>query len=226
MNMTNGYRSERLIAKRYEEQGYVVSIEPPASAFPFPLGNYKPDLLATKGDDNLIIEVKSAGARSNSDTYFRFDQEVQRHPGWKFLLVTVSDADLQEQASETTHRVDIAKIQEHLRNIDQVAEKPELAILVLPGLWTAYMSALRLLASHEGIDDESYSDLSFLNKTYTLGLLSYDEYDSAKRLMKLRNHAVHNLEPLEALDDWKQLRQMVDALLQRLNAAPVLAVPA
>jgi hypothetical protein len=226
MNMTNGYRSERLIAKRYEEQGYVVAIEPPASAFPFPLGNYKPDILATKGDDKLIIEVKSAGAGSNPDAYFHLDQEVQRHPGWKFLLVTVSDADLQEQASGKTHSVDLAKIQEYLRNIDQVAEKPELAILLLPGLWTAYMSALRLLAWHDGIDGESYSDLSFLNKTYTLGLLSYDEYESSKRLMKLRNHALHNLERLETFGDWKQLRQMVDAMLQRLNVASVPTVPA
>lgn len=40
MNMISRNRGEKLIAKRYEEQGYVVVLDPPSSAFPFSLGNY------------------------------------------------------------------------------------------------------------------------------------------------------------------------------------------
>jgi Holliday junction resolvase len=217
MNMINSHRSERLVAKRYEEQGYVVTLNPASSAFPFALGSYRPDILATKGDDKIIIEVKSAGAKIDSDAYFRLDQEVQRHPGWRFVLVTVAEADLQGHDSSGTGSVSIEKIQEHLRNIDRVAEKPELATLVLPKLWMVYLSALRLLALNDGLEVENVSDLSFLNKAYSTGILSFDEYESARRLMSLRNDAVHRLDTSETPADWKQLRQMVDVVLGRLS---------
>ncbi|MFM9438399.1 Holliday junction resolvase [Janthinobacterium sp. CG_23.3] len=224
MNIINGHRSERLIAKRYEEQGYVVTLNPESSALPFAIGNYRPDILAIKGDDKIIIEVKSAGAKIDSDAYFRLDREVQRHPGWRFLLVTVDEADLQEHDPNGTSSVSIEKIQEHLRNIDRVAEKPELATLVLPKLWMVYLSALRLLALNEGLDVQNCSDLSFLNKAYSTGMLSFDEYESARRLMSLRNEAVHRLDTFETPADWKQLRQMVDGVLGRLSVSSAATV--
>lgn len=216
MNIINGLRAERLIAKRYEERGYVVTLEPLRSAIPFSLGNYRPDILATKGDENILIEVKTPGARIDSEVYFRLDQEVQQHPGWQFLLVTITQAELQENASSVAGNVSVESIRAHLRSIDRLAEVPEIAGLVLPRLWMAYVSALRLLALNEGVEVDDYTDLSLINRVYSAGMISIAEYEAGRRLMTLRNHAVHSLETLETPADCKQLRQMVDMILDRL----------
>lgn len=218
MSVINSQRSERLIAKRYEEKGYVVTINPESSVIPFSLGRYRPDILATKGTENLIIEVKSAGAKVNSDIYFNVDQETQKHPGWKFLLVTVSNSELDDQTSSRLDGIDVARIKDRLETLDRAAEMPELAELVLPQLWTVYMSALRLFALQDGLEVDNYSDLSLLNQAYSTGILSFDDYESAKRLMYIRNQIVHSLDVLKTPWNWKQLREMVDSLLKRLNS--------
>lgn len=220
MNIVARSRGEKLIAKRYEEQGYVVTFDPPASVFPFSLDNYQPDMLATKADENIIIEVKSAGTKVDSEPYLRLAQEVQRHSGWRFLLATVNEAELQDQHSRGDGNLNIERLHEYLGKIDKVAEKEELAVLVLPQLWTAYLSALRLLARRDGLVIEDGSDLSFLNQAYATGLLSFDEYESARRLLNLRNRAAHSLDSLEVISDWRELRIMVDAVLGQLSTVP------
>ena len=221
MNIFNTARTQRLIAKRYEEQGYVVTLDPPSSEFPFSLGSYRPDILAKKGDEKIIVDVKMAGTRGDAEAYLRLDQEIQRHPGWRFLFVSVTEEELQEQISSITGSPDLKRIQEQLAKIDKLAEKEELAGMLLPQLWTVYLSALRLLALYDGLPTEQYSDLSFLNQAYSTGLLSFDEYESARRLMKIRNRAVYSLDSPETPTDWELLREMVDTVLERISDYPV-----
>jgi hypothetical protein len=51
MHMMKELGAVRLIAKRYEELGYVVTLWPPPSSIPFSVGNHIVDILATKGDE-------------------------------------------------------------------------------------------------------------------------------------------------------------------------------
>jgi hypothetical protein len=118
MNMFAGIRAERLIAKRYERDGYAVTMEPPPSAIPFSLGNYRPDILASKGGENLLIEVKGSGARVDPQVYLSVDREVQRHPGWKFLLVTISDEERQELAPSASSPASVEAIKRRLEQLD------------------------------------------------------------------------------------------------------------
>lgn len=215
MNMISNSRIERLVAKRYEEKGYVVTLDPPRSAFPFALDSHWPDILATKGDDHILIAVKSATSKVDPEAYLRLDREVQKHSGWRFLLVTVNELELQDPAWASTNGLSIEKIEEQLGKIDKIAEDEDLAGLILPQLWTVYMSVLRLLAVEDDLNAEHYSDLSFLNQAYSKGMLSFEEYESAKRLMIIRNQAAHSLESSVTTQDWAQLRQMVNAAIKR-----------
>jgi hypothetical protein len=219
MNVLKALRAERLIAKRYEERGYVVVPEPPESAIPFPLGPYHPDFLATKGEEHLLIEVKSRGSRANQDAYVKLSNEVERHPGWKFLLVTVDDDDLEEFADSSPRNLGVGAIRDHLRQLDPLLKSQLSAGLFLPQLWLAYVGALRLLIAREGIAAEPQTDLSLLNRAYSDGVIAIEEYERARRLLKLRNEAAHSLNTAVALDECTALREMVDVLLNRLDGA-------
>jgi hypothetical protein len=52
------------IVEKYKLQGFEVVIEPSKSLIPFDLGNYCPDLIASKGlDEGYIIEIKNSIAK-------------------------------------------------------------------------------------------------------------------------------------------------------------------
>lgn len=223
MNLTKELRAARLIAKRYEDRGYIVTIEPPSSAIPFELVNYRPDILAIRGDEHLIIDIKTAGTRGDPEAYFRLDEQMQQHPGWRLLLVTVTEAELDESVSGATN-YSVESIRTRLQSIDRLGDDPEIATLVLPPLWTAFIAALQLLLANEGIVANGHTDLSLLNKAYSEGLLSFEEHEAGRRLMALRNRTVHSLDILDTSAERGQLRQMIESILYRVAPLPTAAV--
>jgi hypothetical protein len=219
MNIAASSQAERLIGKRYEENGYAVTYGPQRGWIPFDLGSYTPDILAVRGNENLLIEVKSKRSPVDIDRYRLVDEEVQRHPGWRFLIVTAPDPELvTPQSSWPDDNVSAEKIERVLQQIDKIRAVSDLPALVLPQLWTAYIAALRLISPAQH-NELPLSDLSFLNQAYSTGLISYEEYESAKTLMKLRNLAAHSLDSAATEADVNILRGMVESALARLKEA-------
>lgn len=115
MNMEKEPLAVRLIAKRYEERGYAVTLAPPSSAIPFSLGSYIPTILASRGDEHLVIEVKMAGTIVDPDAYFQLDAKIQQHPGWRFLIATLPEAELEEELSGSAKNLSAESIRAELK---------------------------------------------------------------------------------------------------------------
>jgi hypothetical protein len=212
--------AERLIAKRYEDLGYAVTTEPPPSAIPFPLGGYQPDILAQRGDEHLIIEVKKASSKVDPKYFQRVDQEIQRHAGWRFLIVTVADEELQDPGqSDLSPNLSLEAIRQHLLQLDQLAQAGASPGMLLPQLWLAYVAAVSLALERRGVVSVRQTDLSLINRAYSEGLISFEEHQAARRFLKLRNEVVHSLNAVIPDIDWRDLRALVDVLLARLPAS-------
>ncbi|MNF98985.1 hypothetical protein D3C84_818670 [compost metagenome] len=157
----------------------------------------------------------------DSKLFFRVDEEVQRHPGWQFLLVTVADEELQELSTSTTANLNEGVVQERLQQLDLLLKTDMPVGFLLPALWVAYVTALRLLVAHEGYlegaSQENLTDFSLINKAYSEGVTSIDEYQSARRFLNLRNNAVHSLETVATTQECQELRQMIDEVICRLS---------
>lgn len=223
MDMEKQLLAVRLMAKQYEERGYAVTLAPASSAIPFSLGSYIPTILAEHGDEHLIIDIKTAGARVNPDAYFQLNTQIEQHPGWRFLIATLPEGDLEEELSEPVQNLSEEAIRARLKSIDRLGDGPEMATLVVPPLWTAFIASLRLLLASEGIPANGYSDLSLLNKAYSEGLLSFEEYEVARHLMVMRNRTVHSLDILET-PVRAQLREIIETVLSRLAPPVALSV--
>jgi hypothetical protein len=94
MNHTIQSEHETLInaaADRYRLDGYEVVIEPAAHTIPIDLGSYRPDLIVSKGGVTTIVEVKSEPQRLSFDQLRSLAEEVRRHEGWRFVLITGQD---------------------------------------------------------------------------------------------------------------------------------------
>ena len=70
------------IAQEYRDKGYEVLVEARAPQLPEPLARYRPDLVVRKGDEVVVIEVKSREI-SGDPQLQELAEVVRRQPGWR-----------------------------------------------------------------------------------------------------------------------------------------------
>ena len=182
----------RSVAEDLRKQGYSVTVEPASSMIPFDLQQYRPDILASRGDENLIIDIKRRNSRRSIERYKEITEIVGSHDNWRFMLSTVDETDPDGYTS-VEKRADSDLLNRMLGKIDLLlsGENYDLAV---PYLWSVYIAAMRTMGERAGVPVDTTSDRSVLNYMYSLGEVSADEYESAKIFLELRNKAVHSLE--------------------------------
>jgi hypothetical protein len=193
--MSRSINSELAISStvnNLRKQGYAVIIQPDPTAIPFDLQQYRPDILATRGNENLIIEIKTRGEQRSIERYKEIAEIVGSHENWRFMLSTVDEVEPLDQVS--------ADDQANPQSLNRMLGKLDLLLssenydLALPYLWSVYISAMRIVGQQAAVPIDITSDRSVLNYMYSLGEISSDEYESAKTFLELRNKAVHSLE--------------------------------
>lgn len=202
----------RMLAKELEDDGYTVVMEPSPDRLPFALeGGYVPDLLATKADENLLVEVKSRRTSDVMQRYRNVVNTVKAHPGWRFLIKTFADAALIREKSSLS-LTDLEEIRRYFAKAQGVVSSghPELAI---PYFWNAIVALLRHKAARAGIAFSELSDRSLVNQLYTLGELSAEQHAALMGWHTLRNRAVHELGFSVAAEDVAAMSGFAEALL-------------
>ncbi len=182
----------REIAERLRREGYDVILEPRPADLPFDLGGYKPDLLARRDQDGLVLEVKVRASRLSFDTLRSVAEEVKRHPGWRFLLVTsddISDNDLLVNEHYRDTWTEIASRVEHARSL--LAQGDQEAAYMLT--WIAFERMLRLQATRINLPIERLSPSIVIRQLYSVGELTIEQFDIALACQDVRNRVVHGL---------------------------------
>jgi hypothetical protein len=180
----------RSLAEQYSRAGFQVSVEPDDSALPFDLGGYQPDLIATKNDTGVIVEVKPSSARIPVERFQALAEEVARHPGWRFLLVTPDDIgpeSIPGTPGEFPSWQQLKDSAEHARRLVETGEY-EPALLYL---WGIFEGALRKRAAEAPIPIERFPVSRLIDHMYSLGELSVTQYDPALAALKARNRLIH-----------------------------------
>jgi hypothetical protein len=94
--MTGGTAGEIRLGRELVEQvarelagdGYEVLIEPGPSFLPGKLARFRPDILARRGDENLVVEVKLTPDPAGGGEMRELAEAVRERPGWRFRLAT------------------------------------------------------------------------------------------------------------------------------------------
>lgn len=182
----------RSTAEDLRKQGYAVTVEPASAVIPFDLKQYRPDILASRGDENLIIDIKARGSRRSIERYKEIAEIVGSHKNWRFMLSTVDETE-PDGYTAVGQRPDTDSLGRMLGKIDLLlsGENYDLAI---PYLWLVYVSALRIVGERAKVPMDETSDGSVLNYLYSMGELSADEYELAKNFLALRNKTAHRLD--------------------------------
>src|SRR5205823_6535441 len=90
------------IAKRYRDEGYDVIVHPRGDQVPSFAAGFELDLLATRGNEGVIVEVETNRiALGHNPQITRLAQVVNSQPGWRLdVVVLEAETAVQKAAQE------------------------------------------------------------------------------------------------------------------------------
>ncbi len=203
------------VVQKYQQDGYQVFVEPRSPELPFDLGQYRPDLLAMKSEnDGYIIEVKSKSAYTSVDRYREIAETVSQHDGWRFVLVTGDD--VSQTMPEQKLSRELLSWEEILLRKKQAEKLLELrefegAFLVL---WGALEAIMRKQAETITLPIEHFPSSSLIKHLYSQGELSIDQFDKIMKLRATRNQVAHGFQA-ENLDNLVvEMKELVSEIVE------------
>jgi REase_AHJR-like protein len=185
----------RAIAEEYRSRGYAVIEEPSPDQLPEFLSGYTPDLLIRKGNEAVVVEVKSRSSLAKDPRVRDLARLLQAKPNWRFELVVLGEEGnlSSPEGTRPFEREDI------LRNIE-AAERlldsgfSEAALLLA---WPTLEAILRLLTGEEGLLLDRLTPLNILKQAVINGVISRDDYSFLMNVMKYRNALAHGFKTIE-----------------------------
>ncbi len=183
-------RAIEKIANELKDDGYVVVIEPDSALIPFDLRGYRPDLLATRDGENLLVEVKTRNHSRSLERYREIAAIVSQQKNWRFLLSTVGEDTPNSTVLDGAIEVDaLARL---MKQLDPLLDG-ESYILAVPYLWHVYIAGMRAAGRGAGVPIDATSDSSVLNYMYSLGEISNEDLRRSRELLNLRNEVAHGV---------------------------------
>lgn len=183
------------LIKKYRDEGFTVTKEPQPNEIPFDLDNYQPDILATKNENEtgligLIIEVKTSISPVSVERLQSVAEKISRHPGWRFLLVTLEDIQAESLPGTSEELPSWEELINYFSQVSKLIENNNIEPAFL-FLWSVFEGALRKRAVDVSISVERLPVIRLLRSMYSLGELSISEFDSIQACLEQRNRLAH-----------------------------------
>ncbi|MBD2653751.1 hypothetical protein IQE94_13135 [Synechocystis sp. PCC 7339] len=216
---TANLERERLLqlAEEYRNKGYEIFFHPNSEDLPHFLRNYRPDMIVRKGDEAVIIEVKSRSSLNSSSRQYlqNLAQSVEQHSGWRLELVMTNPEDY-VYSPQTENSLQAPEIKTKLQVARQlVIQHPESAILYS---WSLVEATLRLIAEHEEISLQGLDPLYLVKQLVTKGVISRPEYQLLMDALSLRNKIAHGFKTSQSASEFAyQIINATEELLKTLD---------
>ena len=191
METTSALEKQRAhaIAEEYRSKGYEVIEGPAPEQLPDFLSGYKPDLLIRKGDEAVVVKVKSRSSLAKDPQVRDLARLLQAKPGWNFELVVVGEGE-KLSVPEGARPFGRGDILQGMEAAEKLLESgfAEAALLLA---WSAAEAAVRLLTEEEGTLLDRLTPLYILKQAAINGVIARDDYNFLMNAMKYRNALVH-----------------------------------
>jgi len=183
----------RQIAEDYRAKGYEVTMQPAQNELPPSLSAYRPDILARRGDEAVVVEIRSRPTSRRQPPLEGLAKAVRALPGWRFELV-MAEPDIAFPLPGRTLPWTTSEACKALDEADRLLEAghAEAALLMA---WAGAEAALRLVAKREGVDTRRSEANFLLDRLTTEGVLGQREYQALRGALALRNAIAHGLKP-------------------------------
>lgn len=199
---------ERRVAERYRDDGFEVRVHPSADDLPFDLGGYRPNLIATRGNERLLIAVRGSVMQSSIDRLIEAADRVRTTP-WKLLLVTGDDV-----PGESVPGADLAlpewqEIHHQIAKLDGERDGPATLLFA----WAVLEAVLRRHALDASLPIHRLPTPGLIKQLYTQGELPAEPFDRLMLMLDQRDRVAHGLSFEAAPGEIVELRAMITELL-------------
>lgn len=200
------------LAKEYRAKGYNVQVNPEHDILPPFFGLYRPDLLVTRGDEHIVVEVKSRATLGSSDQLAGVAKILESRPGWRFELVVTNPSDTtKEEISEVRPELAQTRLAEAQRML--VGGQNEGALLLG---WAAAEGALRALAAREDISLKQQQPNYMIKILFSRGLLNNREFELLDGFRLARTQIAHGFDgPAISSAKIRDCLELTSHILQR-----------
>ncbi|GJD99424.1 hypothetical protein [Methylobacterium isbiliense] len=193
---------------RYEADGFTFTAHPDRGDLPDFLGGYRPDALARKSGQNIVIEVKGRSGLADPRL-----QEIRRlfdgRPDWRLHVAVMGTDPL---ASVAIAGVEPAAIRAAVKEADALlAQGHRRAAFILA--WSFLEAALRARGRAEV--GRALSPGSVIQSLAMNGLIEADRERRLRDLIDLRNRIVHgDVEADPTTDEVELVLRTIDLVLE------------
>ena len=193
------------IARSYKERGYEVLAEPQGHQLPEFLRPFQPDLIAHKGQNHIVVAVKSRGQFPKSSRVNELAQVVRKKADWKFELVLLGPENSLSVGRALP--LTIEEIRSKMADVASFVEHGHLEAAFLIA-WSLAEAILRMLAVNEGMDAEKAIPAYLLKHLTYEGIISRDTYRHLAQLQQTRDALIHGFKPLQL--NAETVRDLID----------------
>jgi hypothetical protein len=185
------------IADEYRSKGYDVLVEPSGPDLPPFLEDQHPDLIAHRGDERLVIELKTP-SKTEPGRLRSLAERIANEPDWRLILIAPRPAE-ELLPGERLTLLSAPEIEQHLQQTRQLlgSGDQEAAILLA---WAAVEALLRDLAKREEIPLPRPETPTLLGQLVYLGLLDREQYWALTEAYKARTAVAHGFKPQTELE--------------------------
>jgi len=202
-------RKLRSIARRYEREGYSVTVPRQGGGLPAFLEGFTPDLIAESERDRVVVEVRRSDAVRGSNNLVEIAERVSREPGWRFELVTLPSV---EQASVlAAERMDL--VEDRAREVMNAGHNDVAFVYALGAL----EMLLKSLASQHGLKVERTPFTQLVRDLVSQGVIPrgiLDKLEQARRVWGIYLSSNPDKMPPPSIEDVEDLL----ALLRHLRS--------
>lgn len=185
------FHNQRLneVADDFRRSGYDVAVEPSARALPPFLEGMQPDLIATRGDEHVVVEVKTRRDLRASDETRKLADVLKDRSGWRLDLVLIGDDEISAKTTEP-NVLSLSLIERRIDDADRLLVEGDRAAALLFA-WIAVEAILRGMAAANQINLGNLSPQTAIRELVTAGIVDRETYRLLDDSLQFRNRVVH-----------------------------------
>lgn len=147
MSIASERQEVQRLARKYREEGYaVLTDEEAAQVLPDTLRGFVPDLVASKGKEHILVEVRTKGESEDRERIVKLAEAVRQQPNWH-LQVHLFEPD--RRLSRIAMEPEL--IETYRRSALQLFESGQ-TVPALLLMWSVFEAASARALQAEGVD--------------------------------------------------------------------------
>jgi len=182
------------VARRYREEGYAVIPHPRGDDVPPFADGFPLDLVATRGEEGVVVVVKTNRVDLASDPrVMSLANAIDERPGWRMDLVVLGGVTAIERAAQDASEPSDEQLAEILKTADAMADNGASAYASVVA-WSGLEAAIRRV-SERGKGSARMSPKELLRALYSDGILGREQFQRLREADEIRTQVVHGLVP-------------------------------